>query len=210
MPLLSSAETANDPQSSSRYTHSLGVKGAFDLNLPGKWTSTDPDAVNEDNFGYGGAAGVVYRVMRDRHWFLEPGLLLSYNDFGIDLQADSYVASARISKFDIIIPLTIGYQFGLFDDKRMNVMTGFEGTVCLGGSITKPTDEMSYSLFGTDGIWRRGDLKWGFGAGFVFDNVEINVMSYLGLINQLKRSDISTARVINENTVRISLTYYYQ
>ena len=208
--LVASGGGTLETQKSPRYTSSLGVKGSFDLNIPGKWTSIDPDAVNEDNFGYGGAAGVVYRVMRDRHWFLEPGLMLSYNDFGIDLLADGYVASARISKYDIVIPLTIGYQFGLFDDKRMNVMTGFEGTVCMGGSISKPVYDTDYSLYGSDGIWRRGDLKWGFGAGFVFDNVEINVMAYLGLVNQLKRPDIATSRVINENTVRVSLTYYYK
>lgn len=177
--LVASGGGTLETQKSPRYTSSLGVKGSFDLNIPGKWTSIDPDAVNEDNFGYGGAAGVVYRVMRDRHWFLEPGLMLSYNDFGIDLLADGYVASARISKYDIVIPLTIGYQFGLFDDKRMNVMTGFEGTVCMGGSISKPVYDTDYSLYGSDGIWRRGDLKCGFGAGFVFDNVEINVMAYL-------------------------------
>lgn len=43
--LVVSAEETIDAQKPSCYTSSLGVKGAFDLNIPGKWTSTDPDAL---------------------------------------------------------------------------------------------------------------------------------------------------------------------
>lgn len=204
--LVSMADEADSVAAPPRYIQSLGVRGTFDVNIPGRWTSTDRNAVDTDNFGYGVAAGVVYNVMRDRHWYLESGLQFSYNDFGINMLDESHVIKARITKYDIILPLTIGYQFDLFDKVRMNVMTGFEGTVCMGGSI----DNYDCPLFGSDGVWRRGDLKWGLGAGFVWDEVSINIMSYFGLINQLKRPDLATTSVINDNVVRISLTYHYR
>lgn len=207
MAALSCQAQETEITTASRYVHSFGIRGTFDLNIPGKWTSTDKNAVDSDNFGYGLAAGVVYNIMRDRHWFLESGLQFSYNEFGINILTDGYYADSRISKYDIIIPLNAGYQFDLFDKMGMNVMTGVEGTICLGGSISNMTD---YSLFGSHGIWRRGDLKWGVGAGFVWNDISINVMSYFGFINQLKQKDLSLASVINENVVRVSLTYYYR
>lgn len=202
------AEEAMD--SAHSYHRSIGVKAAFDLNIPGKWTSTDPDAFDSGNIGYGGAVGVVYNVMKDRRWFLESGLMLSYGEFGVDLLVGEICLSGRMSKFDAIVPLTAGYQFGLFDRMRMNVMAGIEGSLCLGGSIGGDADGCGYPLFGSDGLWRRGDLKWGFGAGFVRDNIEINVMMYFGLINMVKRKDVVVPEVVNEKVVRVSCTYYFR
>lgn len=197
-------------EKTSKYTCSWGVKGAFDVNIPGKWTSTNPDGLDSDHIGYGGGVGVVYNVMKDRHWILETGLMLVYNEFGVGLQKDEVVQSGRISKFDAVVPLTIGYQFDLYDRMRMNVMSGFEGTLCMGGSIGGDAGKYDYSMYGDGGIWRRGDLKWGIGAGFVRDNIEINVMAYFGLINVVKRKDVVRPDVVNENVVRVSCTYFFR
>lgn len=43
--LVASGGGTLETQKSPRYTSSLGVKGSFDLNIPGKWTSIGTDVV---------------------------------------------------------------------------------------------------------------------------------------------------------------------
>lgn len=183
--------------------------GSYDISVPGDWKSKK----NQTGFeiGSGASLGISSRIKICSNTFFMPNIALSYYSYGtsnIDYFwfEDKYPnkRNATIQKIGIRIPLTLGYNINLWNDRYFSILTGLDFGYGFYASISGDGIPKK-NLYGDDSVQRRVNFSWGFGLGFDIGDFSISTIGYLGLINLSKVPD----KIFNENFVRISLGYRF-
>lgn len=198
---------AQDIQKQKQWDWSLF--GSYDISVPGNWKSKKGQTGFD--LGAGVSLGLSSRIKIYSNTFFMPNIALSYYSYGtsnIDYFGLEHKLSdkrnATIQKIGIRIPLTLGYNINLWDDRYISILTGLDFGYGFYASISGDSI-LKKNLYGDKSIQRRVNLSWGFGFGFDIGDFSISTIGYLGLINLSKVPD----KIFNENFVRISLGYRF-
>lgn len=170
----------------------LGVRVGGEVTCPGKITSKG-NGVKYFTNGGGFEAGAIYNVPVVANFYVEPGLKLYYNAYGMDKafkQANDY-DSFSVRKFGMRVPVMLGYHFDFTNDIKVYVFTGPElevGFTARGCAKNDDGVSTSADLYGKDGPLNRVDCLWGFGAGVSYQQFYFGVSGSAGMCNMLKDS----------------------
>lgn len=173
-----------------------GVRLSVDLMCPGKEkvSGAELDAFKK---GPGVTAGIVYNYPLFLNLYLEPGLQVYYNAFGMNIDTaeigGSKVDNASVRNFGFRIPVTVGYKIGWEPMGNVAFFTGpmLDVGVTSDQHITFTEEgekfHSSASSYGDNALMfkmRRVDLKWKFGIGVNFPNhTYIGLDGNVGIVN---------------------------
>lgn len=189
-----------------------GVKAALDVNIPGKWHTSDY-SVSMYKPGLGGSLGVVYNIYLGHNFYLEPGVSLfydtySYKDLVIGMENGIQEENPSIYKAGLRIPVVAGYTFNIADSFGLSVFTGPELSYSFAGDIKVKNKELvedtELSLFGKGGNQRRVDCAWKIGVGFPVDAWFVSVDGAIGMTDIFK-SPLS----FRENRITLGVTRFF-
>ena len=194
-----------------------GIKGAVDINVPGKWHVND---VSQKMFrhGLGGTLGAVCNIYLGHDFYLEPGVSIfydtySYSDFIVitDRIEGNIDFDARIHKIGIRVPVVVGYTFDVLEMFNLNLFTGPELSYAFSGGIDdkyknliSAEDLSLFEPFGDFGLHRRVDCAWKIGMGIPTEYATITIEGVIGMTD-IYKGDWS----MKENRVTIGLTHYF-
>lgn len=193
-PLASFAQ-AETPQTSTVPTVDWAVMGAFDINMPMGVAKYG----NDLKLDYGGGIGAAVRINLHQGWVLEPSVLFSYDDKRIATGDDGDDMS--IWRMSVSMPLLAGYRFDLTDNMGLTPVGGAEFSCCFSNHI----DHKSYSgdRFSSP---RRFNVSLGIGAGIIYDELEVDIVGFFGLIPVFK----GRKENMNDYKVRVMAKYYFK
>lgn len=192
LPLVSFGQT-NMGGTADGPTVDWAVMGAFDINMPMGASSYD----NELKLDYGGGIGAAARINFHECWMLEPSILFSYDDRRV-VSGGEEVNFARMS---VSMPLLAGYRFDLTDNMGLAPVGGVE----LSGCFSNHIDHKSYSG-DRFSLPRRFNVSLGIGAGIIHDELEVDIVGFLGLIPVFKGEKEN----MNDYKVRVMAKYYFK
>lgn len=179
----------------------LGATGEFHINIPGRWTDLSPQ--DNDDFGYGGAAGVMNRFLFTQALYVEAGAVFGYDDLRLlDVPADA--PDRKFYKYSFMFPVNVGWRFEIDDGFFIAPFLALSASVTTGGSFAGHS-----SLVGRDGVWKRGNFGFGLGFALMFHDVTICSLFNMGAINMVKDKDRFGSRVCNDNLAKVTATYYF-
>ncbi|MCM1368941.1 MAG: PorT family protein [Candidatus Amulumruptor caecigallinarius] len=90
----------------------------------------------------------------------------------------------------------------------MSVFAGPAFSVGLSGKLDTPDGLPDYTLYGSNGVWRRFNVAATFGVAFEIDKTfSVNITGNLGL-NSMPREDIFLHRNSTESVAQICATYW--
>lgn len=200
------AENANGPM--------WGVRGALDLNIPGRWHG-DAGSVKMYRNGFGATLGAVCNIPLGRSpFYLEPGVSFFYDTYSYDGLTvmgadDSEIHDPGICKLGVRVPVVAGYDFVIAGRLNMTVYTGPELSYAFSGKVKLNDDQKQIvgddfdnNIFGRNGQ-SRIDCAWKVGVGFPIDNMMVGVDAAIGMTDLLR-----TPMSFRENRVSVSFTYY--
>ncbi len=189
----------------------FGVRVAGEVTAPGKFTA-EGNGVKVFKNGGGFEAGAIYNAPVVANFYIEPGLKLYYNAYGLDksiLEDDTTLKSLSVRKFGMRIPVMFGYHFDFTQDMKVYVFTGPElevGFTARGCAKDNKGLSTSEDFYGDNGILNRVDCLWGFGAGVSYQNFYFGVSGSVGMCNMLKDSDPIK---FHENRATFTLGYNF-
>lgn len=170
--------------------------------------------------GIGFGAGLNGRFEWRNKFYIQPGLMLSYDSASASACddpsiVDSESGSFRIRRASLMLPVHLGFKFYVTTDLYMTLFTGawasygFAGTIDYNpGPDGSPDSDNIANLYGPAGAWN--NVATGFALGVTFDvgaKLTVNVDGYFGL-NQLAKRDIFYSNYMSEALGRISLCYW--
>lgn len=188
-----------------------GVKASFVFDIVGPVSCSKK--VPGQDLGIGGALGGAVRFVHKSGWFAETGLSVAYVSSKTEMltmrsdETREEWSEGSLRRGRISLPVFAGYIFPLADMLEMNVNTGIEGAYTFAGKVCngRGTD---YTMFGTDGIWRRWNLMYTIGFGFELNELSVEVSGGFGLLN-MARENVFHSRTMNESSVSVSLVYWF-
>lgn len=186
-----------------------GIKASFIIDMVGPLFSSEKTPGQD--VGYGGALGGAVRFDHKSGWFVETGLSVGYVSSQLQMKERSSGYSAPVwqtrsfRRGRISLPVFAGHGFSLSDMLEMNVNTGFECSYTFAGKVGGQGSE--YSMFGTNGVWRRWNLMYTIGLGLELDMFSIEINGGFGLLN-LARRDVFHNYNMYENYAAVSLVYW--
>lgn len=187
----------------------FGVRIGGEVTAPGKFTANG-ESVKFFKNGGGFEAGAIYNVPVVANFYVEPGLKLYYNTYGIDkkIAASEDIDNGSIRKFGMRVPVMLGYHFDFIRDIKVYVFTGPELEVGFTADAHEKVDGKGYSesVYGDDGLLNRVDCLWGFGAGVSYQQFYFGVSGSVGMCNMLK--DASPVK-FHENRATFTLGYNF-
>lgn len=187
-----------------------GIKASFIIDMAGPLFSSEK--MPGQDIGYGGALGGAVRFDHKSGWFVETGLSVGYVSSQLQMKDRSSGYSSPVwqtrsfRRGRISLPVFAGHGFSLSDMLDMNVNTGFECSYTFAGKVGGQGPE--YSMFGTNGVWRRWNLMYTIGLGLELDVFSIEINGGLGLLN-LARRDVFYTHDMNESYASVSLVYWF-
>lgn len=196
-----------------------GPKVGLDFMVADRWYSTrghDPDEAF-----LGAAAGATVRFTWKQHWYIQPALMLEYDNASTrcrkPMQAENVLIAETvmydISRFGVQIPVHAGYRFSITGDYGMSVFTGAFIQCGLSGTFephdhNQMPDFPHFSLYGGDSVWERWNYGGIFGVTFeIGPRFVVSVDANFGF-KKMNRKDIFTRQTLNESIGRIGLTYW--
>lgn len=186
----------------------FGVRVGVDISCPGK-VSSDGFGVDAFSNGAGVEFGGIYNIPVVANFYIEPGLKLFYDTYGMkDLFDDSFDKMSYSNRFfGFRIPVMLGYHFDFTDDIKVSVFTGPELELGLVGKsyLKSGKYQETTNLYSEDGGYNRPNLLWDFGAGVSYQNFYLSVTGGVGLLDLSKDTDTS----FHCNRATISLGYNF-
>ncbi len=191
-----------------------GVRGSFDINIPGDWNTSNGNNVKIFRNGYGASIGVVYNVPIVANLFFEPGVSMYYDTYKYDnlrVAVDEQygdIVDATVKKFGFRMPLHLGYRFDIWENGGISLLTGPQISYGIVGKIScKEFEKEGFptDLYGKEYDRRRLDVQWGVGVGFNIGNYYVSTVGYFGLVDLIKGEGIS----FHENLCAVSFGYNF-
>lgn len=174
-----------------------GVAGAVNVNIPGDWTTTDTG--QEINLSYGGAIGGVCNVGWKSGWFVEPGVMIGYDNIKLGLMPEGKTALRRWNLSGLV---TAGHRFSVAGSFHLSPLMAAEVACYFSTSSTTRTPEPI--------DWRPVNASCGIGVGLSDGNMAINIIGYFGLVKMSPRQDIMPhCKSLYSNKVVVSYRYYF-
>lgn len=174
-----------------------GVAGAVNVNIPGDWTTTDTG--QEINLSYGGAAGSVCNVEWKSGWFVEPGVMIGYDNIKLGLMPEGKTVLRRWNLSGLV---TAGHRFSIADSFHLSPLVAAEVSYYFSTSSSTRTPEPIE--------WRPVNVSCGIGVGLSDGNMAINIIGYFGLVKMSLRHDIMPhCKSLYSNKVVVSYHYYF-
>lgn len=202
----------------SQWVFHWGPKAGIDFLQIERPFSFSTPAGNEMGIGVG--AGLNGRFEWKNRFYIQPGLMVSYDTAAASVADDYDVVdntsgSFRIRRGSLMLPVHFGYKFYVTTDLYMTLFTGawasygFAGTIDYNpGPLGTPDSEFVDYLYGPNGAWNR--IGAGIALGLTFDigaKLTVNVDGYLGL-NHMAERNIFYSNYMSESLGRISLCYW--
>lgn len=198
MPFLSYGQEQADV-SDSRLQIRYGIAGAFTLNLPGNWMSTNNK--KEISISYGGAIGAVCNATWKSNWFAETGLLIGYDNLKVpDIVVEN--KKLEINRWTAYIPIEGGYYFDLTETLKIAPVLGIKTSCSFGNHVRhiNPNDKIKCNPL---------NIAWGIGVNLLTDQkFAVQTIAYMGLVNILKHNSPYYTEDVYVNSVHISIKYY--
>lgn len=214
--LASSTMKAEDNLSSFSAPH-WGIRASIDVSNPGDIKVGD-FKVSLFDTRLGVSFGGYYFVPLSNGFYLEPGVFLFYDTYGLAnvqlgneqlIEADGYV-----DKFGISIPLHCGFHFDIWENASLFLKTGPQLSIGLvSQEHIKDVDKIEgyedydNNLYGKDGGLKRFNLLWDVAAGLDFGNFNVSLEYDFGLLNLLK--DTGGMASFKESYFRIGVGYSF-
>lgn len=191
----------------------FGIRAAGEVTCPGKFTANGHGTEVFKNGG-GFEVGGIYNIPVVANFYVEPGLKLYYNTYGMKdeyfkgIDGGNAIDGFSIRKFGMRVPVMLGYHFDFTSDIKAYVFTGPELEVAFTGKGHVKANGISESddVFGDNGFMNRVDCLWGFGAGVSYRQYYFGVSGAVGMCNMLKDSDPVK---FHENRVSFTLGYNF-
>lgn len=187
----------------------FGVRVGGEVTCPGKFKAKGESLKMFKNGG-GFEAGAIYNVPVVANFYVEPGLKLYYNAYGIDdkIQDAEDLVSGSVRKFGMRVPVMLGYHFDFTPDIKVYVFTGPELEIGFTADAHEKVAGKSHSesLYGDDALYNRVDCLWGFGAGVSYQSFYFGVSGSVGMCNMLKDQD---PLKFHENRATFTLGYNF-
>lgn len=197
--------------SSAQDFNGWGIRASLDVNLPGKWKTTNGESVKMFDKGAGAAIGAVYNQPIAGDFYFEPGLSLFYDTYSysdLDIISDGYESLSidpKVKKFGLRMPLNFGYRVYLPSGFNFAVYTGPELNLCVNGTLGIDKDIAEEADIPRDLYkygYRRFDCAWKVGLGFPIGRWVVSIEGAFGLLD-LHKNDIQ----FHENRLSLSLGY---
>lgn len=181
----------------------LGVRVGLDVSSA---ASSDLDCYNN---GVGFNIGAVYNIPVYKNLYVEPGLSLFYDTFGIEVSNQRsgerpVTIDGSFRNFGFRIPIVAGFNFDFTDDIRVAPFTGPQLNISVVARDHYDADNDGHSLFGEHGF-KHADLQWVFGVGVTYKDY---YLSFSGGVGMTKVYDLS-ADSFRRNTFQLSVGYNF-
>lgn len=191
----------------------FGIRVAGEVTCPGDF-SANGTGIGVFKNGGGFEAGAIYNVPVVANFYIEPGLKLYYNTYGMkdefykDVENMADIDGFSIRKFGMRVPVMFGYHFDFTKDTKVYVFTGPELEVGFTGKghVKFGGKSESDDIYGDGGFMNRVDCLWGFGAGVSYQQFYFGVSGAVGMCNMLKDSDPVK---FHENRATFTLGYNF-
>lgn len=187
----------------------FGIRVGGEVTCPGKFKANG-ESVKVFKNGGGFEAGAIYNVPVVANFYVEPGLKLYYNAYGLDdfVTDQDDLVDGSVRKFGMRVPVMLGYHFDFTPEWKVYVFTGPELEVGFTADAHEKVNGKSHSdsLYGDEAIYNRVDCLWGFGAGVSYQKFYFGVSGSVGMCNMLKDADPVK---FHENRATFTLGYNF-
>ncbi len=197
-----------------------GIRGNFDINMPGDYKTSIADF--DYKVGAGFSLGAVYNIKLVSKFYIEPGVELFYDNYKMDPitynlgQGEiGYIENPKIDKFGLRIPINLGYQFDIDNNIALSIFTGPEFSIGLSAkakSVAFESTGLNTNLYndnnvlGADGAWHRFAASWNIGAQITLNrHYVIGINGNIGITDLVESSEVS----FKENSLRLRLGYNF-
>lgn len=189
-----------------------GLRGTFDVNIPGNVRLNDHYTDKMFRPGVGGALGVACNIYLGHKFYLEPAVSLFYDIYSYkDLLIEEnglQELDPPVYKIGFRVPIVAGYSFSVSDRLSIAPFTGPELSYAFAGDVRlHDKDQFGLEgnlLFGNMGNQRRVECGWKIGLAFFSDMWSFNIDATVGMTNLM-----TNGTTFRENRGSINITRYF-
>lgn len=197
------SEILNNPDNRAYF----GIRVSPEVTCPGN-INMSPLSIDAFNNGGGLEFGGIYNVPVIANFYLEPGVKLYYNAYGLKkefvkaLEDDVPFKSISIRKFGMRIPVLAGYHFDFTPEWKVYAYTGPEFDIAFSGKEHYKGSNFtaSVNLYGDEGEMHRFDMSWIIGGGVSYKSFYFGISGGIGMCDMAKDEPS-----FHENRVTFSL-----
>ncbi|MDE6295734.1 MAG: PorT family protein [Muribaculaceae bacterium] len=191
---------------------SWGIKASIDAELSTKWHGKG-GSITMYRPGVGFSIGGVSNIYLGKSFYFEPSLSIAYSqyrykDVGFaDADGLTWEWDPKIYKWNLQLPLIVGYSIDISDSFALNIFTGPQLRYAFAGKIVFKNKEIAEANNEYSDLWmeqRRFDLSWKIGLGVPVNNFVISLEADLGITDLIK-SEVA----FRENRLGLGITYYF-
>lgn len=201
------SEILNSPDNHAYF----GIRVSPEVTCPGN-INVKPLSIDAFNNGGGLEFGVIYNVPVVANFYIEPGVKLYYNAYGLKkefvkaLEDDIIFEGMSVRKFGMRIPVLAGYHFDFTPEWKVYAYTGPEFDIAFSGKehISGHNFSASVDLYGDAGEMHRFDMSWIIGAGVSYKHCYFGISGGIGMCDMVKDTPS-----LHENRVTFSLGYNF-
>lgn len=194
----------------------FGIRAGLDIACPGD-ISVGNAGLDFFKNGAGFNVGGIYNLPVIANFYVEPGVSLFYNTYGVKKEFYDYgedfgfaedIRDISLRKFGMRIPVMVGYHFDFTPDLKLHVFTGPELEIGFKGKIHAKIDrfDASEGAYGDKGFLKRVDCSWDFGVGLQYSCYYVNLTGAIGMCNMINKIPGAT---YHENRVSLNLGYNF-
>lgn len=192
----------------------FGVRVSGTVTCPGNVTD---NGKSESWFKNGGGfdAGLVYSFPIAANFYVEPGIKLFYDTYGVKdeylYKVNNAATDVSLNKFGMRVPVMLGYHFDFTKDFKVYVFTGPELEAGFTGKINEKLyggRKQSSSIYNKDNKLSQQhiDVLWDFGVGLSYRKFYFGVTGAVGMIDMIN----SDKYKFHENRVSFTLGYNFR
>lgn len=186
----------------------FGIRASGEVSCPGK-----VEGFEMFKNGGGFEVGAIYNVPVVANFYIEPGLKLYYNTYGIKSIKGFYekeLTDGSVRKFGMRVPVNFGYHFDFTPECKVYVFTGPEleiGFTAKDHYNLKGVGSASMNAYDKEGIpLNRVDCLWDFGVGVSYNQFYLGVSGAVGMCDMF---DSEAGVSFKENRASFTLGYNF-